>query len=285
MASKSAFNIVERNQSGFVNVGDQVPLDGYKTNDIWYHRPAEEKEMRINTRVLGCGVFAILFFAGVITAVVWGADSKNRTAALDYNHDRVRISVKSTTCSLKRNCSAECTNIQVEHLLGCCSGCGLATTCSFPVNVSWYNVKAIGKTQRVWIFASLDGHFWFQSGWGAYVTNTSGYSMVTNGCFGDPGYALILVACLSELNHQDKSFEGFPSHRCNSTWGICTSTQNVLIKPLDTCNGALWYGNYNIKTWDTTKSGPEYNSAILNHPSMSLILLLALLMSKLNMFY
>lgn len=64
--------------------------------------------------------------------------------------------------------------------------------------MSWENVTALGSSQRIWILASLDGHFFFQSGWvnflhiffvnekkGAYVANSSGSAIVTDGCFGN----------------------------------------------------------------------------------------------------
>jgi len=277
--SGSGFDVVEREEQ----TDDQPPLDGYKTNDMWYHKPIDEKEFKINTRVLGGGVIGILLFTGVITAVVWGADSLNNVPLPNYDHSRVRVTTTSTACNLMRNCSSVCTDIAVEHTLGCCTGCGLAETCNFPVNVSWYNVPALTTRQRVWLLASLDGTFWFQSGWGAFVTNTSGWAMVTNGCYGNPGYAIILAACLSQGNLQDLSWNGFPSRTCNSSWGICSSTQNVLIQPLSYCNGPLWWGNYNIQTWDVTNSGPE-SASVLMTPSMSLTVLLVFMMFVLHKY-
>jgi len=122
---------------------------------------------------------------------------------------------------------------------------------------------------------------------GAFVTNTSGTALVTNGCYGDPGYAIILVACLTENDLQDKTWEGFPAYSCNSTWGICTSTEDVLIQrklsqsfslidaALDACKGNQWEGNFYIKTWD----GPVYNTAGVHLPSFCLVtLLVAVLM-------
>jgi len=116
---------------------------------------------------------------------------------------------------------------------------------------------------------------------GAYVTNTSGSAIIGNGCYGDPGYAIILVACITELDMQDSSFYGFPSRRCNSSWGICTSTQNVLIQPLYVCNQGSWLGNFNIESWDPA-SGPEYSMAGLRLPSMSLLLLLFIMIMAPN---
>ena len=123
MASKqgSSFDLVERSAS-YLNLDeDFVPLDGYKTNDTFHHKPDEEKRVRVNTRVVGCGLIAVLFFVGIIAAVVWGADSRNNRPPIDFDHNKVRLGVKGTKCALTRNCTAACSTIVVEHLLGCCS--------------------------------------------------------------------------------------------------------------------------------------------------------------------
>jgi len=269
--SSYKFDLIERTPSNVLVDEDGSPLAGYKTNDIFWRKPDEEHQIRINTKVLGCGTLSVILLAGVIAAVVWGTGTTKTVVHIDYDHSKVRVSTSKTLCSYARNCTPECDNIQAEHALGCCTGCGLPDTCSFSVNVSWYNVPALAGPQRVWLFATLDGHYFFQSGFAPYITNNTGSYTIQDGCFGQPGNPIILVACLTTKDLQDKSFEGFPDQRCNSTWGLCTASQNILIQPLqDYCIGTQWQGNFFIQTWD----GPRYASAVINLPSIALLMAL-----------
>lgn len=115
------FSLIERDQN-YLNLDeDESPLNGYKTNDTFYHK-MEVKKAKVNTKVLGIGLCALVFFSGIIAAVLWGTDNGYQTTFVPFDHSRVRIAPKSTTlCNLSRNCSAECTTIVVEHLLGCCT--------------------------------------------------------------------------------------------------------------------------------------------------------------------
>jgi len=139
-----------------------------------------------------------------------------------------------------------------------CSGCGLKDVCNFPVTLNWTDVERYQLRQRVWLFASLDGHYFFQTGWAPIVENVTGSAVVNDGCFGEPGFPMVLVACLSDRNLQDSSFEGFPVKSCNSTWGLCVTSESALVDSLDVCLAdGEWEGNTYIYSWD----GPGYSKA------------------------
>jgi len=277
---KYEFDLIQRDATspGLLEDDENAsPLHGYKTNDTWWRKPDEEHHITINTKVLGCGSVLLLLLIGVIVAVVWGADTGKVAAFVPFDHTKVRVSAPKTACTIARNCTSTCGSIAVEHALGCCSGCGIPQTCNFPVTMTWNNVPSLGGRQRIWLFVSLDGHYFFQSGFAPYITNTSGTYTIQDGCFGDPGFAIILVGCLTQLNLQDLAFEGFPAHRCNSTWGLCTATQGILVQNLDVaCTSDQWKGNFYINSWD----GPLYSGAVLRVPTYAALLAaLALLFS------
>jgi len=277
--SKSAFQLVEKSSTAFLLDDGESPLSGFKTNDIWYHKVTDVRPVRINTKVIGCGGIFILLTAGVIAAAVWGSDSqKNKTVKI-FTHDNVRVLPTTTKCGFKRNCTAECTeNIILEHEIGCCSGCGLKNTCNFPVNISWYQVPLYDIRQRIWMFVTLDGHYFFHSGYAPFVTNATGWTIVGNGCFGDPGHAMVMVACLSDLNLQDLSFEGFPANSCNSTWGYCSASNGIYVENLGACKGTQWEGNFFVDTWN----GPLYSNGNILSPLLPLAFSLLLLFKSWN---
>eukprot|EP01118_Nematostelium_gracile_P015614 TRINITY_DN6291_c0_g1_i1.p1 TRINITY_DN6291_c0_g1~~TRINITY_DN6291_c0_g1_i1.p1 ORF type:complete len:277 (-),score=58.37 TRINITY_DN6291_c0_g1_i1:30-860(-) len=259
------FSLIERSAVVLVR---STPLDGYRTQDSWYYKAEEHKKNHVNTRALGCGLFMLFILALVIIAVMWGSDSTKggtTTKKKDYNHDMVHVSIPGGVggCSFARECTKECTTVDIEHQIGCCTGCGLANTCSFPVQVNWNNVEQYELRQRIWLLVSLDGDYWFQSGWGALVSNTSGNATVTNGCFGEAGRPLIMVGCLSDLSLQDKGFLGFPDKQCNSTYGICTASNGILVNNLNPCQpDSTWIGNTYIKKWEGKRFSSSTQLAI-----------------------
>jgi hypothetical protein len=259
------FNLIERSTVVLVR---STPLDGYRTQDSWYYKAEEHKKNHVNTRALGCGLFMLFVLALVIIAVMWGSDSTKGNGPKKpktYDHDMIRVSLEEdiAMCSFTRECTKECTSIEIEHQIGCCSGCGLPNTCSFPVQIGWNNVEQYELRQRAWLLVSLDGHYWFQSGYGALVSNSTGTANITNGCFGEAGRPLIVVGCLSDLELQDKSFDGFPDKQCNSTYGICTASNGILINNLDSCTpDSQWIGNTYIKKWEGKRFSASSHLAV-----------------------
>jgi len=188
----------------------------------------------------------------------------------------VQVVNPSPNCVYTRNCTKSCDTVYIEHLTGCCWGCGIADVCSFPVSVNWTNVVIYELRQRIWLFVSLDGHYFFQSGYAPIVTNNTGSDTIGDGCYGEIGHSVLLVACLSDQDLENKAYEGFPASRCNSTFGYCTVSGDALIDPLNVCQpDHTWIGN----TYSTVWAGPLYSFGGKNQPITILLGLIAIIIT------
>jgi len=260
---------LERTYSKFALKGQ--PLSGYRTGDSFYYKEFKDEKIKINTRALACVIIVSFLLSCLIVAVLYGANPVPFTpAAVVYNHNMVNLELTvGPGCRYTRNCTTYCDTVYLEHLTGCCWGCGIADTCSFPVTVNWTNVE-IGKARlRIWLFATLDGNFFFQSGYAPVVANTTGYGIVGDGCFGETGHPMILIACLSDLALDNFASEGFPAGHCLSTYGICTVSGGALVDPLTPClPNSQWIANTYVNSWP----GPLYSAASGNKPYILTIL-------------
>jgi len=262
---------LERTFSKFALKGQ--PLSGYRTGDSFYYKEFKEVKVKVNNRAL-FGVIGVAFLLScLIVAVLYGANTTTFVGVqLTYNHSMVNVLLPvGPACTFTRNCTKTCDTITLEHLTGCCWGCGIADTCSFPVIVNWTSVPQFAYRVRVFLFVSLDGQTFFQSGNAPIVVNSTGYGIVGDGCFGEIGHPMILVACLTANDETDKSYSGFPASHCLSTFGICAVSGDAFITPLGQCNPTdnTWKGNQNINSWIT----PLYGSASSLFPYMWTIFL------------
>lgn len=245
-------------------------LSFYRTNDVFWYNPPKLQKTGLNYKLL---LFMASFFGALIIIVaVTISTIQNRKDAVTYNHDKVRLLPAlggvNPRCRFVRNCTTTpaCT-IELEHEIGCCIGCGLGTDCNFDTQVAWQQVEKLPARQRIWLFVSTNGKGFFQTGFAPWVTNTSGTATISNGCYSAPNQQIILVACLSTSDLQNKAYEGFPADSCTSTWGICIATNSIYNEALDACNGELWEGNNYKVTWD----GPKYSGQDIVRPSTLLI--------------
>jgi len=253
------------------------PLSGYRTGDSFYYKEYKEQKVKLNTRAIVCVLLATFLLSCLIVAVLYGANPAPFTPpALTYDHTMVGVSLPTgPLCSFTRNCTKYCDTVYLEHLTGCCWGCGIADTCSFPVTVNWTDVLPKVGRLRVWLFVTLDGNFFFQSGNAPIVTNSSGSAIVGDGCFGEIGHPMILISCLSDQNLENLSYEGFPASHCYSTFGICATSGDALVDPLTSClPDSQWLGNTYLNSWP----GPLFSPASAIKPFLMGILLLALWM-------
>jgi len=235
--------VLDRTLSKFPLKG--VPLSGYRTGDSFYYTERIAGKSKFNTKVLVTGGILTFFLACIIFAVVFGANPQTfQTKSSTFNHNMVEVYYESPACLFVRNCTKNCDTLYLEHLTGCCWGCGIADICSFPVVVNWTDVVIYELRQRIWLFVSLDGHYFFQSGYAPIVGNVTGSAVIADGCFGEIGHAVLFVACLSDLNLENAGFEGFPASRCNSTFGVCGISGGALLKGLNVCQpDNTWIGN------------------------------------------
>jgi len=252
-------------------MADMNPLSFYRTNDVfWYNAPNMQKD-GFNWKMF----LFMAFFLGalIIIVIVTIFTIQAKKDAITYTHDKIRLVPYMATpnplephCRFIRNCTASC-SIELEHEIGCCIGCGLTTDCNFDTQIAWQQVEALPSRQRIWLFVSTNGKGFFQTGFAPYITNTSGTAIISNGCYSAPNQQIILVACLSTSDLQNKATDGFPADSCSSTFGICISTNGVWNLPLDACKGGVWEGNSYTTSWD----GPKYNGDILLQPSTLLL--------------
>lgn len=245
------------------------PLSFYRTNDVmWYEPPLTEKS-KVNVKLL---LFMASFFGAliiIVTVTIYTIQARKDFKI--YDHDKVRlvpikgtVQTRNPTCQFIRNCTVACQgNIELEHEIGCCMGCGLNTDCNFDIQVIWQAVEEKPAPQRVWIFVSTNGEGFFQTGFAPYITNTSGQAVVGNGCFSAPNQQIILIACLSTNKLQDRSYEGFPADSCDSSFGICIATNGVYNEELEECSNGYWKANNYKTSWD----GPKFNGGFLLQPS------------------
>jgi len=255
-------------------------LTSYKTNDIFYFNKDDRPKIgRVNKRVVGCGLFILLIICAIIATIFVLVPSTDSTDDVDFDHDMVYVRLGKKTpgvCQYARTCLKDCGRT-IERQQGCCLGCPtrqddpLDDNCNFNVSVGWNNVKALDLRQRVYLFASLDGNTFYQTGFappvvkkgaeyvvventnivlpnGSYplvkeIVNDPNESTVPNACFSTANQQVIVVACLSEYDLFDMAFDGFPGLWCNSFNGSCFNTNNAIVKDLDVCEKGLWTGN------------------------------------------
>jgi len=270
-------------------------LTSYKTNDIFYFGKDDRPKIgRVNKRVVGCGLFILLLMSAIIATIFILVPSTNSEEDVKFDHNMVyvRLSLKNPgVCQYTRACLPDCPRT-IERQTGCCIGCPerlvdpLDDNCNFNVSVGWQNIKALDLRQRIYLFASLDGNTFFQTGYAPpVVTKKAEYNLVVdpnnpvapdgtpnllkelvnlpnestvpNTCLSTANQQVILVACLSQYDLFDKAFSGFPGTYCNSFNGSCINTNNAVVKDMDVCKNGLWQGNkYNSKSqWDKEFSG------------------------------
>jgi len=249
---------LERTFSKFALKGK--PLSGYRTGDSFYYKEYKEVKINVNSRALIAVVLTAFLLSCLIVAVLYGANTSTFVAAaVTYNHSMVNVLLPvGPVCGFARNCTKTCDTIYIEHLTGCCWGCGIADICSFPVIVNWTSIPQLGYRVRVFLFVSLDGTNFFQSGNAPIVVNSTGYGIVGDGCFGEIGHPMILVACLTANDETDQSYAGFPASHCMSSFGICTVSGDAFVKPLSYClPDNEWVGNTYINSWP----GPRFGAA------------------------
>jgi hypothetical protein len=248
---------LERTFSKFALKGQ--PLSGYRTGDSFYYKEFKEVKVKVNSRALVAVIITAFLLSCLIVAVLYGANTTTFVGTVTtYNHSMVNLLLPvGPTCSFSRNCTKTCDTIYLEHLTGCCWGCGIADTCSFPVIVNWTNVPEFAYRVRIFLFVTLDGTNFFQSGNGPIVVNSTGSAIVGDGCFGEIGHPMILVACLTSNDETDASYVGFPASHCISSFGICAVSGGAFIKSLSYClPDNEWTGNTYINSWP----GPLYGA-------------------------
>jgi len=250
---------------------DKNPLSFYRTNDVFWYNPPNLHKDGLNYKLL-CFMSSFLG-ALIIIVVVTIFTIQARKDAVIYTHDKLRVVPYGNTfephCRFVRNCtSAPQCSIELEHEIGCCIGCGLTTDCNFDTQIAWQNVESLPARQRIWLFVSTNGKGFFQTGFAPFVTNSSGSAIISNGCYSAPNQQVILVACLSTSDLQNKATDGFPADSCSSTYGICIKTNSVYNDRLDACIGQTWIGNTYTDSWD----GPKFNGDIMLQPSIILVI-------------
>jgi len=247
---------------------DKNVLSFYRTNDVYWYKAPELHTVGLNYKLL-C-FMASFFGALIIIVAVTISTIQARKDAVVYNHDKVRVipfgKTLTPTCRFLRNCTAAC-SIELEHEIGCCIGCGLTTDCNFDVSVAYQQVESLPARQRIWLFASTNGKGFFQTGFAPWITGSSGTALIQNGCFSAPSQQVILVACLSTNDLQNKAYDGFPADSCSSTYGVCVASNSIFNQPLDSCSNDLWEGNKYTTSWD----GPKFSGDVLLQPSFFLI--------------
>jgi hypothetical protein len=248
-------------------------LTDYKTNDLFYYGFSEKRKLsRINKRVVGCGIFLLIIIMAIIAAIFALIPSSSTTANKIFDHSKVYVTLsgpKPGICQYVRKCEEGC-NVYIEQQLGCCVGCAKLQTdpldndCNFNVTVGWFNVTAMSIRQRVYLFVSIDGQSWYQSGfappaisaselYNSELNNTKtipvnqsipqDFAIIPDGCFSVANQQIVLAACLSQYDLYDFSFSGFPAAYCNSFKGICVNTNDAIIKNTKYCVDGNWIGN------------------------------------------
>jgi len=201
---------------------------------------------------------------------------------------------KPGVCQYERKCTSDTCSLIIERQEGCCLGCPsrldnpLDDNCNFNVTVGWFNITELTIRQRVYLFASLDGEHFYQTGFAPPVVqkddtfglipvlhgnatvleNTTisfaNESVIPNACFSTANQEILLVGCLSPYALFDFSFKGFPAQYCTSFRGICYNTNNALISPMKGCvqvpgkDYFEWEGN----RWETQKEWKQNFEAI-----------------------
>jgi hypothetical protein len=206
-----------------------------------------------------------------------------------YNHDMVSITLGSSgdKCQYVRSCLPYCESVEVEHQVGCCTGCGIPYNCNFNVTVHWKNVPAKKIPQFIWLLVTLDGSEFYQTGYApaigilqsldnsSSISNNSkidpsgtnsivnssatsnGEAVISDACFSTADQVIAIVACMSTSYMQDATFDGFPASECISSWGLCVATNNVFQDLPDFCSDEQWIGNSYTSNW----LGPIYSDA------------------------
>lgn len=91
--------------------------------------------------------------------------------------------------------------------------------------------------------------------------NGTGWAMVNDGCYGNPG-SVVIVGCLSTDDLTGKTFQSFPTGLCSSYWGYCTHLNDIWVAGaafhpcsnclmrlltllgVEGCVGPVWVNNY-----------------------------------------
>jgi len=245
--------------------GQEDPMAGHKTNDSWR---AEDKaslhgRARYNRKVIWLGIIFVIVGVGAVLGLFskWLITQKKVEKGI-YDHSMVEIfSNPDPKCFFDYVCQPNC-NFDLSREVGCCRGCPIGQlngqkpqkgvlNCNFNVTVSWTNVTELSQRQRIWLFVSVDGIYFFQTGYGPYLQDGgNGSIVIPDGCYSFPNQQVLIVACLSALYLQDTTYLGFPAQKCNSTFGVCVSTNGVYAKSLDVClPDGQWVGNNYITHW------------------------------------
>eukprot|EP01095_Lingulamoeba_sp_RSL-Kostka_P007284 TRINITY_DN2302_c0_g1_i1.p1 TRINITY_DN2302_c0_g1~~TRINITY_DN2302_c0_g1_i1.p1 ORF type:complete len:336 (-),score=80.41 TRINITY_DN2302_c0_g1_i1:117-1124(-) len=207
-----------------------------------------------------CAIILILIVTLPTLYLIWPRNT------VIYDHNMVHVDIPPRKCLLNSTCETdgrECT--QLENSLGCCVGCPIEKEpqCGLNVTISWHQVPLSKDKQRIWLLVTQDGYHWYSTGFAPYVTGNpnydrndnrsvvSGVHSVTDGCYGNPYNYISVVACLSTYDLNERNFFNFPIQLCNSTYGVCFSTDNVAVDPIRVCPNNVWEGNNFISEWDT----------------------------------
>jgi len=223
------------------------------SDDSFFSKEENEKRNRSHTSVYRSVIGMIVVGAFVVSSFVAYFSILEENHHSIQDNKLVRIEMTSTQCIYTRSCEPLCDPLPaMEHKLGCCTGCRLQSDktgrdCSIPVKVKWEDVKKENAPQRVWIFASADCEIYYQTGYAPYVEGdsmlASGTDTVNNTCLSNGFQQMVVVACLSEEDLQDKKARDFPSKHCRSYWGKCIATNDVFQKDLSCCTNGTWNGN------------------------------------------
>jgi hypothetical protein len=193
-------------------------------------------------------------------------------------------------CQYERKCPDICVRT-IERQEGCCIGCPvrqedpLDDNCNFNVTVGFKNITELDIRQRIYMFASLDGKTFFQTGFAPPVVKkediwtvivkedtdpldpsttvktkyneTLSYAnetVIPNACFSTANQPILLLACLSPYNLFDFSCKGVPAAYCTSFRGICYNTNNALLSPMEGCvETGLGYYEWEGNRWDNER--------------------------------
>lgn len=241
-----------------------IDFNSIKSNDSWHVPPGSTKPSERNCRIPICATGIILVLLLVTLGLFFTLQRLTKVNEDElFDHSRVRIGPflydNGTDCAFEYKCLPGCT-LELSREVGCCVGCPIGQAnrdqveppnCSFNVTVTWANVERLPWRQRIWLFTTIDGKYYYQTGFAPWIENSSnGSSIVPDGCFSRPYQQIALIACLSSEDLQDKSYKGFPVNKCNSTWGLCVATNGIYQDPLDVCTDeGEWEGNFFITEW------------------------------------
>jgi hypothetical protein len=219
---------------------NNVKAEDFVNNEEDLERETARSELSmIKTGCLWALTFLIVFTAiGVTVALV--SKPVYNMETIRYGN-KLKMNLTSTHCCVKEN--KECKGT-----------CGRAGDCALEVNVGWDYANLLSSVQNLWIFATADCTYYWQTGDPLTIAGSEdchyklknvnctlavhGSGSVLNGCFGAPDHHIAIIACISTSNLKDyTSRAGFPFHLCNATQGICVYTNDVYIK----CNLFLFF--------------------------------------------